>query len=311
MTTQRDEINGGLTRRQVIAGAGAAAAGAALIGAAVPGSAVAAAPAAIAGALPPQALDPSIAGLTYKAIDGVALDVAGTNPAAYRLWQDITGAQPEPAPGSLYVSLELPVGAVIKQINAVYQGQPIVSIRERSFATGAITDVYTPTSMTASPGGAFASSVNVTPNVTIKPACSYQLVYFCSAGVSIMGTTVGYSPDSFAPYTGTTPRVLDTRLAGGKFAAGETRVVDFSAVAPLGTAVVFNLTADQPGGIGFLSAFSADLANWPGNSSLNYGPATPNIANGVICALGAGNKIKIRCGEAATHVIVDVIGYLL
>ena len=311
MTTQPVDQNGGLTRRQIIAGAGAAAAGAALVGAALPGSAGAAAPAAIAGTMTPQALDPSIAGLTYKAIDGVALAVASTSGTAFRLWQDNTGAQPQPAPGSLYVSLELPVGAVVKQINAVYQGQPIVSIRERSFATGAITDVFTPTSMTASPGGAFASSVNVTPNVTIKPACSYQLVFFCSAGVSIMGTTVGYSPNSFAPYTGTTPRVLDTRLAGGKFAPGETRVVDFSSVAPLGTAVVFNLTADQPGGVGFLSAFSADLADWPGNSSLNYGPATPNIANGVICTLGAGNKIKIRCGEAATHVIVDVIGYLL
>ena len=100
----------------------------------------------------------------------------------------------------------------------------------------------------------------MTPNVTIKPACSYQLVFFCSAGVSIMGTTVGYSPDSFAPYTGTTPRVLDTRLAGGKFAPGESRCIDFSSVAPHRHGRGVQPDRRSAGGVGFLSAFSADLA---------------------------------------------------
>ena len=75
--------------------------------------------------------------------------------------------------------------------------------------------------------------------------------------------------------------------------------------------MAFNLTADQPEASATCRPSRPIIATWPGNSSLNYGPATPNIANGVICTLGAGNKIKVRCGEAATHVIVDVIGYLL
>jgi hypothetical protein len=309
MTTQPDDQQGGLTRRQIIAGAGAAAAGAAVLGTTLTaGTAGAKAPTGFA----PRALDPAIAGLTYKAIDGVAFDVASINPAQRRIWQDITGAQPLNAPDSLYTSLELPVGAVIKQINAVYQGQPIVSIRERNFATGAITNVFTPTSMTASPGGAFASSTTVTPNVTIKPACTYQLVFFCSAGVSIMGATVGFTPYAFSPFAGApaAARVLDTRLAGGKFSAGEERVLDLSGATPIGTAVVLNLTADQPEGTGFLSAYSGDIS-FPNTSALNYSTATPNIANTTTVVLGAGNKIKIRCGEASTHVIVDVVGYLL
>lgn len=313
MTTHPDEQTSGLTRRHLIAGGAAAAAGAALIGTAVgTGNAGAKAPAAFA----PQALDPAIAGLTYKAIDAAGLDVyanegggAGNN---YRIYQDITGSQPIKPNTGLYASLDLPVGAVIKQINAVYQNQPIVSIRERNFATGAITDIFTPTSMTASPGGAFASSVDVTPNVVIKPACSYVLKFFCVAGCSIMGATVGYSPAAFAPFAGApaAARVLDTRVAGGKFDAGEERVLDLSGATPIGTAVVLNLTADQPEGTGFLSAYSADIA-FPGTSSLNYSPATPNIANTTTVVLGAGNKIKLRAGEARTHVIADVVGYLL
>lgn len=309
MTTHSDDQPSGLTRRQIIAGAGAAAAGAAVLGTTL---AAGSAGAKSAAGFAPQALAAAIPGLTYQAIDGVAFDVASTNPAQRRIWQDITGAQPLNVPDSLYTSLELPVGAVIKQINAVYQGQPIVSIRERNFATGAITDVFTPTSMTASPGGAFASSVNVTPNVTIKPACSYQLVFFCSAGVSIMGTTVGYSPASFAPITPT--RVLDTRTGvggkTGKVQPNEEVTVDLSAASPFGSAAVLNITVDQPQGTGFLAVYSADIPN-PGTSTLNYSTATPNIANGAIVTMGAGNKIKLSAGVAAADVIVDVVGYLL
>ena len=90
---------------------------------------------------------------------------------------------------------------------------------------------------------------------------------------------------------------------------GQEVTIDLSTATPSGTAAVINLTADQPQGVGFLSAYSADIA-FPGTSNLNYSPAQPNIANGVIVTLGAGNKIKVRVGEAATDVIVDVVGYL-
>ncbi len=127
-----------------------------------------------------------------------------------------------------------------------------------------------------------------------------------------MGATVGYSPASFAPWSlpPDQARVLDTRLAGGKFSPGEERVLDLSTKSPFGSAVVINLTADQPEGTGFLSAYSADIS-FPNTSALNYSTSTPNIANTTTVVLGSGNKIKIRCGEARTHVIADVVGYLL
>jgi hypothetical protein len=306
MTTQPDDQPGGLTRRQIIAGAGAAAAGAAVLGAGLPGRAGASAPAAV-----PQAVAPAIPGLTYKSIDGVAFDVAETT-TNRRIWQDITGIQPLTPNAWIYTSLDLPVGAVVKQVSAVYQGQPIVSIRERAFATGAIPDVFTPTSMTASPGGAFASTTEITPAVTIKADCSYQLRFFCTAGVSIMGATVGYSPASFSSIV--PKRVLDTRLGigapVGRIQPNEEKVVDLSGAAPFGSAAVLGVTVDQPQGGGFLAVYSADVAN-PGTSNLNYSPVTPAIASSAIVTMGAGNKIKVFCGVAATDVIIDVVGYLL
>ena len=212
------------------------------------------------------------------------------------------------------MSLDLPVGAVIKQINAVYQGQPIVSIRERDFADGCdhrrvhgslIDDCVARRARSH-------HRVAIDPPLTIKPACSYQLRFFCTAGTSIMGATVGYSPASFSAIT--PKRVLDTRTGvggkTGKVQPGEEVTVDLSGATPFGSAAVINLTADQPQGTGFLTVFSADLTN-PGTSNLNYSTATPNIANGAIVTMGAGNKIKIAAGVAATHVIVDVVGYLL
>jgi hypothetical protein len=161
--------------------------------------------------------------------------------------------------------------------------------------------------MTASPGGAFASSVAVTPNVMIKPACTYSLKFYCSNGVSIMGATVGYSPAAFSAIT--PQRVLDTR-GSGKVQPGQEVTIDLSGASPFGSAAVVNITADAPDSAGFLSVYSADIA-YPGTSVLNFNPVQSNIANGAIVTMGAGNRIKVRAGDGATNVIVDVVGYLL
>ena len=248
MTAPTDDQTLGLSRRHLLAGAGAAWAATVL-----PATAGAQAPAAVSQALVPQALlpqalAPAITGLQYHQIDGIAFTTLGNEgvsgpPGNYVFWQNITGAQPISPNTYINAPLDLPVGAVIRQVNALYQGQPIVAIRKRSFATGAVTDPLTPTSMTASPGGPFASSLNVA-NVPIEAGASYQLRFFCAAGVSIMGATLGFvpPPSAFVPFTGPKPRALDTR-SGAPIGAGEVRTLDLTAYGAVGRAAVINVTA--------------------------------------------------------------------
>jgi hypothetical protein len=252
-------------------------------------------------------LDPTIAGLTYLPIDALAFDVAGLNTAQRRIYQEATGVQPLTAGDDIFAALPLPIGAVIKQVNIAYQGMPIFRIIKRSLG-GAVTEL-TPNTTLASGGGPKTQTLAVTAEIT--NGATYHAKVFCAAGDSILGMTIGYSipPQGFVPYTGTAPRVFDSRTAT-KFAASEERVIDLSkTLLPTARAAVVNLTATETAGSGFLAAFADGIA-WPGNSSVNYTGVNQSIANGVIVSMAAG-KIKVRCGAAATHVIVDVIGSLV
>jgi hypothetical protein len=306
MTTQPDDQPGGLTRRQIIAGAGAAAAGAAVLGTTLTaGAAGAAAPQAF-----PQAIDPSMTGLTYIGIDAVGIRTAPSTPGWYS--DDFSGTGANSAGFPLTAPLTLPAGAVVKHIKVAYQGTgaPTVFIYERPLATPRNPQAFVNTALPNQGSGPHTHSFTTT--LPIKHDHTYAFRVNVSPGDSLFGIIVGYTPSAFSPFAGApaAARVLDTRLAGGKFSAGEERVLDLSGASPVGSAVVLNLTADQPEGTGFLSAYSGDIA-FPNTSALNYSTATPNIANTTTVVLGAGNKIKIRCGEASTHVIVDVVGYLL
>jgi hypothetical protein len=101
-------------------------------------------------------------------------------------------------------------------------------------------------------------------------------------------------------------RVLDTRLSGGAIAAGGTRIVDLSSTVPAGaTAAAVNLTVDQPGADGYLTAWDCAGAP-PGVSSLNYAAAQPRGAATVV-ALSASRTFCVF-SLAATALVVDVNG---
>jgi hypothetical protein len=292
-----------LSRRSLIGGLAAAAGAAGLVTMATGKIAVAAPDAPIL-----EALAPTVAGLVYLPLDAFAFDVVSVTGTPRRLYQEVTGMQPEPSSDYIYASLPIPIGSMIKQINVAYQGQPIISITRRTFGS-TFTEIVPGTSLTAG-GGAKTQSLAVTAELT--SGASYAVRAFCSAGDSILGMTIGYIPaaQAFIPYTGTTdPRILDTR-PGSKFAANEERVIDLSSLL-IGSAraAVFNLTATETAGSGFLSAYR-DGIGWPNNSSVNFTGSGQTIANGVVCTMTAG-KIKIRCGPAASHVLIDVIGSLL
>ena len=253
-------------------------------------------------------LDAPIDGLTYIGLDAFAFDVAGTDSAQRRLYQQVTGMQPLDTPDQVYASLPIPIGSVVKQINVSFQGNPIIAVVRRDLASGAFTDL---TPLTNLNGAGGVSTQTIAVDGTLTQGATYGVRVFCSAGASILGMTIGYVPpaQAFIPFSGTNPRALDTR-SGTRLAAGDELVVDLSSfVIPTARAAVLNVTAVQVGGRGFLSVYRDGIA-FPGNSSVNYTAAGQTVANGVITELAAG-KIKVRAGGVPTHVLIDVIGSLL
>jgi hypothetical protein len=125
----------------------------------------------------------------------------------------------------------------------------------------------------------------------------------------ICAVLAGYEPPP-AAFNAVSPitRVLDTRSAGGKLQPDEERIVDLGVRGSVRAAVI-NLTVTETEVAGFVAVFPADVT-YPGNSSINWSASDQNIANGVITAVDATGKIKIRGGVNPTHVVIDVQGVL-
>jgi polyhydroxyalkanoate synthesis regulator phasin len=128
-------------------------------------------------------------------------------------------------------------------------------------------------------------------------------------------------------------RVVDTRVAGGRFSAGEGRIYQVAGRAsfsvyggnPAGCpipgelgvdiaevqALFLNLVAVAPDAPGHLEAWPTDQ-NPPGTSVLNFIPGE-TIANGVIVPVGQGNgfvgDISVLAAASGTHLVVDVLGF--
>ena len=122
-------------------------------------------------------------------------------------------------------------------------------------------------------------------------------------------------------YTVTPCRLLDTRSQEGGAApvpSNSDRVLDVVAVTPCGvspfaTALAINVTVTQTSGQGYLTVYSADLANPPPTSTLNF-TANQTRANNAIVMLSADGKLKLRPviqPSGSTHLIVDVMGYFI
>ncbi len=299
----------GMNRRKMLGGLGAATGAVGLAAVAMPG---------VAGAAPsklpmlaPQALTPQTPGLSYLPIDAVAFFTATE---AGRNYDVNYGTRP--LVGSyLYTSPALPVGAVIKRLDIVYRGTPIVWLDRRGEPAPYWESLFTTTSL---PLSLTAASASYDVDFTVTHGYTYLLRVAAEAnngitGVdsSIMGVTVGYVPPAsgFMPYTGTTPRILDTRQGGGKVLPGDAGARELNLNISGAKAVVINLTADSTEAYGYFSVYPANIA-YPGTSSLNWTGPNVTIANTVIAPLSPDGKIKLRAGESAAHAIVDVQGFL-
>jgi hypothetical protein len=304
----------GVSRRSVLLGLGAAAGAAAAVSA-LPSTAHAS-----SGALPdwspavPEALGGATPGLTYVGIDAQQFFPSQPNE---RVGPDIdiTGTKGSNT-GRIWAGLSIPAGSTVYQMNVGYIGQPIAEISKRLITqpNPALLPAQVFQQTLPAAGGAPASSTqNLSAPVVVERESTYTVSFFLFPGSAVFGCSIGYLPptQSFMPFTGGEPRVLDTRLPGpltGKLGPGEERVV------PLGLAgartAVINLTITETVGAGFVAVFPANIA-WPNNSSINWSASNQNVANGVITAVDGTGSIKIRGGANPTHVVIDRIGFMI
>ena len=300
-----------LISRRTFGGLGVVAGAAAAV-ASLPGAAGAAtATSSLLSTAQPQALGPADPSLTYLSLDAFAFFTDSTIDAQGRIYQDATGVQPSVVNTRLSAALPIPVGSTIHQLNVAYQQQPIMEIWKRSMVTPMpYAPVFQQSVPLADPGPA-TTTLEFDPPIPVDQGETVAVRFFATAGSSVLGVTVGYRPplQAFVPFTGGTPRVLDTRLTGGKLNDGEERTVSLGFAGARSAVINLTITETEGNG-GFVAVFPADIA-WPGNSSINWTTAGQNIANGVITGVDALGRIKIHVGAARTQVVIDRIGFFV
>lgn len=165
-----------------------------------------------------------------------------------------------------------------------------------------------------------ASNLNLlpgqtTPNmVIIKLGAGGRVTLYNNLGsthliVDVMGWfEVGGDYVPLSPF-----RLRDTRNGTGPVGAGQAITVPVAGnagVPPEGAdAVVFNLTGTQPTGNTFVTAYpSGESMPTASNLNLALGETAPNL---VIAKLGTDGAVKLYNNVGSTHLIVDVLGYLV
>jgi len=94
-------------------------------------------------------------------------------------------------------------------------------------------------------------------------------------------------------------------LLTGKDANG----ADTLAVPPGATGAMLTVTVTDTAGPGFLTVYSAALAETPATSNVNYDHAGAIQAVNTTVAVNNLSQIKVFAGSHSTDVVVDVIGY--
>jgi hypothetical protein len=314
--TEFEVERAGVSRRSVLLGMGVVAGAAAAVSA-LPARAIAA-PTAVDASMSavPEALSSPTPGLTYIGLDAQAF--LPSQPE-HRVGGDIDLTGTKGFNGErIWANLPLPAGSIVHQMNVGYIGQPIAEISKRAITQPSPAQIPIQVfqqSLPAGGGPPASATLNFDTPVVIDRESTYTVSFFIPSmgGAAVFGCSIGYLPptQSFVPFTGTDPRVLDTRQPGplnGKLGPNQEKVV------PLGFAgarsAVLNLTVTETIGAGFVAVFPAGIA-WPGNSSINWSASNQNIANGVISAVDGNGAIKIRGGSNPTHVVIDRIGFMV
>jgi hypothetical protein len=106
-------------------------------------------------------------------------------------------------------------------------------------------------------------------------------------------------------------RVYDSRdLAAGKIKVDETRQVDLQL--PVGVrAGIITVTVTETEVGGFLTVYAGGVSSVPNSSTVNWTTSGTAVATTTFAAVDENGRISITAGQNATHVIVDVIGFVI
>ncbi|CAN5434343.1 hypothetical protein BH23ACT3_BH23ACT3_12420 [soil metagenome] len=263
-------------------------------------------------------LQPPSAQLSYIGIDSLGFSTPNND----RYSDDTSGTGALFPPDTVVAPLSLPAGSVVRQLNVAYMGTPGVQVWRRRLATPSdLSPTNPPAPVFNQPapdqgGGPRAHTFET--DITIAADSTYSLRMPIVVAESIFGVTIGYEAVGTSAGLGIVTvdpptRPLDTRQPGpqqGKLQSGEERVVDLGL--PVGASgAVINLTiTGTETGFGYVSVYRAGIG-WPGNSSINWSSPELTAANSVITAVDNQGRIIIRGGEAATHVVIDLVGALM
>jgi CHRD domain-containing protein len=104
-------------------------------------------------------------------------------------------------------------------------------------------------------------------------------------------------------------RVYDSRASDGKLAVGTTRTIDLKV--PLGVrAALITLTVDGTEEGGYVTAYANDVP-LPETSTINWTQSNQAVGTTTMVAVDRDGKIKLTAGQNGTHVIVDVLGFVM
>jgi hypothetical protein len=210
--------------------------------------------------------------------------------------------------------VRMPVGATLKEITVPYLNPAATSIPLQVYrfdAGGMYTLLVTKQLVTGT--GTQTATVTFTNEPKTDGSQSYMIFVFdfsAAATQWVQPARIAYEapPKAFVANT-VVPRVLDTRIMGGKLNPNEERVVA-TGVPGFAAAAVVNLTITETENTGFVAVFAANVA-WPGNSNINWSSSDQNLANGVVTAVDPSGAVKLRGGVNRTHVVIDVQGYFV
>lgn len=260
-------------------------------------------------------------GLRYAAITGYALKTG--IPTTSVMDVNGLGAGPRPIGGYVTADLDLPDGAVIKELHVWGSGGVSATLQSQSYGTYALSSIGT---VTAAFGSGLQYGTSPIAGVVVDRG-RQTVLWFGSllATDSVDTLLVGYTPEllSFVPLL--PARVFDSRYTPpvGKLVAGGSvtisvadaytvgsGVVAMSDVVPVGAAAIsYNLTVAHPTGSGYLSVNPGGTSAVTA-SSISY-VLNQTIANGATVALDNSRQIQVFCVGAGTDAIIDVLGYFI
>ena len=225
-----------------------------------------------------------------------------------------TGMQATTA-ATFYAPLEFSQGSVVREVAfECYNAHPNTGLglgfNRTDLGSGSIGGSFAFTTTNAGKHTIVLSSLNPF-GIIDNPAYAYGLSAYLQPGAfGFFGARVAWEGGAQTTVLPTPVRKLDTRQAGGKIFSGQARNVSLAPELPTGaTAALVNVTVSETESAGFLALFQGSTP-WPGTSTINWSGPGQTIANTATVLVSSNLAIRMYCGGQATHVIIDLVGYL-